>query len=168
MYTHRLSKKEKKWGLYFLGILALCIFLSYGHTCVSTKVCGSKSLETTVRNSVHITFPSGSIDAEVADTPASREKGLSGRSGLGKDEGMLFVFELPGRYGFWMKDMQFPIDMIWVNENGIVVNIVENAKPEDYPATYINKAPASYVIEIGANKARDYGIYLGTKVVISK
>lgn len=168
MYKHRLSKKEKHAIFYFL-IVATFFFVALNiSNCFSTKVCGVTFLEIIVRDSVEITLPNGSIKAEVADTSASREEGLSGRSGLRNGRGMLFVFDLPGRYGFWMKDMSFPIDMVWINENGVVVNVVENAKPEDYPMTYINQAPASYVLELEANKAREYGIYLGSKVKIEE
>lgn len=168
MYKHRLSKKEKHAIFYFL-IVAFFFFVALNTSnCFSTKVCRVHFLETLVRKSVKITLPNGSLKAEVADTSASREEGLSGRSGLRDGHGMLFVFDLPGRYGFWMKDMSFPIDMVWINENGVVVNVVENAKPEDYPMTYINQAGASYVLEIGANKAREYGIYLGSKIKIGE
>lgn len=168
MYKHRLSKKEKHAIFYFL-IASLFFFVALNiSNCFFTKVCGVTFIEIMVRKSVEITLPNGSIKAEVADTSASREEGLSGRSGLRNGHGMLFVFDFPGRYGFWMKDMSFPIDMIWINENGVVVNVVENAKPEDYPMNYINQAPASYVLELEANKAREYGVYLGSKVKIEE
>lgn len=168
MYKLKLSRKEKRGVFYFLIVAGVGLISLYGYKCVSTKVCQVHFVETAVRPTVSITLPNGIVKAEVADTSASREQGLSGRKGLGKTEGMLFVFPLAGRYGFWMKDMLFPIDIIWINENGVVVNVVENAKPEDYPTTYINQAPASYVLEIQANKAREYGVYLGSKVGISK
>jgi uncharacterized membrane protein (UPF0127 family) len=168
MYKHRLSKKEKTGALYFLIFVAVFFVALYGYKCTSTKVCQTFFLESVVRHDEQIKLPNGTVSVEVVDTTASREQGLSGRKGLGSNEGMLFAFDLPGRYGFWMKDMLFPIDMIWFNENGVVVNVVENVKPEDFPATYINQAPASYVLEIGANKAREYGVFLGSKVVIKK
>ncbi len=168
MYKHRLSHKEKRGIFYFLIIASLCLVALYGYRCISTKVCDAHFVERAVRHNVTVTLPNGTVTAEVADTNASREQGLSGKKGLKDGEGILFVFELPGRYGFWMKDMLFPIDIIWFNEKGVVVNVVENAKPEDYPATYINQAPASYVLEISANKAREYGVYLGSKVILEK
>ena len=168
MYKHKLTSKEKKGVIYFLLAIVLCfVFLSL-YKCNSTKVCRPMFLENIVRDKVVITFPGGKIEALVADTKESREEGLSGRSGLSDGEGMLFDFGISGKFGFWMKDMLFPIDMIWINNNGIIVNIVENALPEDYPKTYINNPPASYVLEIGANKAREYGLFLGSKVNISQ
>src|SRR3989344_7332267 len=54
------------------------------------------------------------VKVELALTPEEQTQGFSGRSGLGENEGMLFVFDTPGKYGFWMKDMLFPIDIIWL------------------------------------------------------
>src|SRR3989338_5701660 len=54
------------------------------------------------------------VRVTVADTPESRERGLSGRDGLASDEGMLFVFQNDGYHTFWMKDMLFSIDIIWL------------------------------------------------------
>ncbi|MEI6810474.1 MAG: DUF192 domain-containing protein [Candidatus Nomurabacteria bacterium] len=168
MYKHKLTSKEKRGAIYFLLVIGLCFISLYGYKCVSTKVCRPSFLENIVRRNVEITFSGGKINAVVADTKESREEGLSGKISLDDGKGMLFDFGIPGKFGFWMKDMLFPIDIIWINSNGIIVDIVENASPEDYPTTYINKAPASYVLEIGANKAREYGLFLGSKVNIGK
>src|SRR3989338_5042145 len=57
------------------------------------------------------------IKAELADTPEKRALGLSGRETLGNDEGMLFVFDEPNTRQFWMKNMNFALDIIWIDEN---------------------------------------------------
>jgi uncharacterized membrane protein (UPF0127 family) len=69
------------------------------------------------------------LSVEVADTPAERGRGLSGREMLPENSGMLFVFDTPGRYGFWMYGMKFPLDIIWIDERLRVVYFVENAQP---------------------------------------
>src|SRR5882672_5260542 len=61
-----------------------------------------------------IAAPGGTIQAYNADTDALRTLGLSGHSPLAADEGMLFIFPAPGEYGFWMKDMLFPLDLVWI------------------------------------------------------
>ena len=61
------------------------------------------------------------VCASVADTPEARQQGLSGRAGLGESEGMLFVFPKDGEYAFWMKDMRFSIDILWLSGNGTIV-----------------------------------------------
>jgi hypothetical protein len=66
---------------------------------------------------------------EVADEEKERNKGLSGRKTLGEDEGMLFIFETPTTPVFWMKDMEIPIDIVWISE-GKIVGWVPNVLPE--------------------------------------
>jgi hypothetical protein len=125
-----------------------------------------------VRHDVTITTPNGAIVAEVVDTKSSRELGLSGRDSMRNNEGMLFVFDYPGRYGFWMKDMNFPLDIIWINQNGYVVAIESNFTPESYlqnpPKTVMNGPPANYVLEVNTGIAEQLGIFLGSMVSISQ
>lgn len=165
------TRKQKELLIAFVLILS-SIFL-YGYQCGWNKVCGAGAVEKAVRNEKEIVLPHGKVYAEVVDTPQSRAKGLSGRTNLKDDEGMLFVFEKSGRYGFWMKDMLFPIDIVWINESGTVVYVVHNVSPETYtkqnpPKTFINQADAKYVLELAANQAEKYGLYLGTKVKIGE
>src|SRR4051812_1798797 len=61
------------------------------------------------------------VVVDLATTPTTREQGLSGRAALPENHGMLFVFDTPGVYPFWMKDMNFPIDMIWISNDMKVV-----------------------------------------------
>lgn len=108
------------------------------------------------------------IRAEVAETPAARERGLSGRSGLGEGEGMLFRFTTPDIYVFWMKDMRFPIDIIWISGDR-VADITENALPPAAGALpqYYPKFPVDAVLEVRAGFARAYGITPGSSVAVS-
>lgn len=155
-----------------LSVIAL-FALAYGYRCGIQETCGSSLVEKAVRGGKEITLPRGTVYAEVADTQASRTQGLSGRSGLALDEGMLFVFDYSGKYGFWMKDMLFPIDMVWINEDGVVVHVVRNATPESYfghnpPETFVNVPDAKYVLEVASGQADKFGLYLGTKVKIGE
>ncbi len=117
-----------------------------------------------VRHDTVLHFPKGDIDVQLADSASERELGLSYREGLGDNEGMLFVFDTPGKYGFWMKDMNFPIDMVWFSANGQAVYIEENVATSTYPKAFTNSSSAQYVLELGAGEAREHGLYLGTKV----
>ena len=154
-----------------IAIVFLCIGLfftsMYGFKCLITKVCESVAIDKFVRSDLTVLMPKGALVAEVANTRKSRELGLSGRLHMRDDEGMLFVFDTPGRYGFWMKDMQFPLDIIWINQNGIVVSIERNISNDSYPKTFINQADASYVLEINAGQAEKFGLYIGSKVKLT-
>lgn len=102
--------------------------------------------------------------ADIADTQALRELGLSGRQGLGDDEAMLFVFPTSGQNLFWMKDMLFPIDMIWLDKNKKVSHIVRDAEPSSFPQTFGPSTPTMYVIETRAGIADEIGLRIGDKV----
>lgn len=103
-----------------------------------------------------------------ADTEETLEKGLSEREKLDEKSLMLFVFKRPGTYGFWMKDMKFNIDIIWLDENYKVVHIEENLSPETYPKIFYPKSKALYVVETNPNFVKSYGIKLGNTLVFSQ
>lgn len=98
---------------------------------------------------------------EVVETAAARGHGLSGRTTLPDDYGMLFVFEEDGEYGFWMKDMLIPIDMIWIANDGTIVHIEHNASPDSYPQSFLPGAPARFVLETRAGYAQEHGWNVG-------
>lgn len=106
-----------------------------------------------------------SLDVWIADTPYKRSKGLSVVDELNKNEGMFFIFEQSGIYPFWMKDMQFPINIMWVDESMRIVHIHEHAIPEDYPHSYNPGKEALYVLETQHGFVETYGIAIGDSVV---
>src|SRR2546423_625848 len=82
------------------------------------------------------------INVEVVDTEVAREKGLGGRDFLAKDTGMLFVFPKNDTYAFWMKDMKFNIDIVWISADGHIVDMRENVSPNTYPTVFSPRSPA--------------------------
>ncbi|MEM4303478.1 MAG: DUF192 domain-containing protein [Candidatus Caldarchaeum sp.] len=114
-------------------------------------------------------FVNVEIRVEVADTPEKRALGLSGKDMLPEGWGMLFVFEKPGRYSFWMYGMRFPLDIIWVGEDGRVVYVVENAQPcpvNGVCQPYEPSEDALYVVEVNAGFLKKYQIGVGSRVVV--
>ncbi len=103
------------------------------------------------------------IHAEIADTPRTRARGLGGREELVEGEGMLFVFGSPAPYAFWMKDMRFPIDILWLDEAGRVVDIREQVPPESYPAAFTSRAKALYVLELPAGFSERFDVEIGSE-----
>ncbi len=90
------------------------------------------------------------VIVELADTHAERVQGLSGHEPLADDEGMLFLFEMKEIQGFWMKDMLFPIDIIWIDDD-TVVGFQQNAQPENPAKTiYYSPVPMDRVLEVQA------------------
>lgn len=109
------------------------------------------------------------ISLIVADTQEEREQGLSGKESLGENEGMLFSFDRPGYYGFWMRDMQFPIDIVFLDGEE-VVTVYENVPvPSEGEALSVYKpeAPADRVLELNANKVSELEIQKGDTISLS-
>jgi len=102
---------------------------------------------------------------EVADSPGERALGLSGRESLDEDCGLLFVFEKPGIYGFWMKDMKFPIDIIWINGDEVVYAL-SDLSPSSYPSVFNSPSMADKVLEVKAGTAERLGVAGGDKVSV--
>lgn len=105
----------------------------------------------------------------IASDQASRTQGLSGVSSLPEQNGMLFIFQdnQPNN-GFWMKDMQFPIDIIWLDETGAIVSIEANASPESYlqspPQVFYPNEISRFVIELNAGQAQELGLTIGSEI----
>lgn len=116
----------------------------------------------TLATSRDIIIASTTIHAIVAATPAAREKGLGGRAGLEPTQGMLFIFPEDGAYAFWMKDMQFSIDIIWFAADGMVVGMWQNVAPNTYPRAYAPDAPARYVLEVPAGFVASHQVKIGS------
>ena len=100
--------------------------------------------------------------AELADTAVKRNSGLSGRASLPENQGLLFVFSQAGSYEFWMKGMQFPLDIIWIG-NDQVVGIEKNI-PANSMNTYYPPQPVDKVLEINAGLSDKLGIQAGDSV----
>ena|SRR3989338_3833228 len=116
------------------------------------------------RNIKAIQIMGQNIRVNLATTDAAREQGLSGRENLKEDEGMLFVFDYPDKYSFWMKDMNFPIDMIWIGENKEIIYIKRDARPESFPESYGPTADSKYVLEIVSGLSSKNNLKEGDKV----
>ena len=116
-----------------------------------------------LRNESYTTLKdNSSFTIEIVDTPASEAQGLSGRVNVPHDYGMLFVFPDDEAYGFWMKDMLVPLDMIWLSDKGEIVGIEDSVTPESYPHVFYPPEPVRYVLETRAGEARAQGWTVGT------
>jgi uncharacterized membrane protein (UPF0127 family) len=113
------------------------------------------------------------IKLEIADTDAEQMKGLSDRDSLAKDSGMLFLFKQPGIYPFWMKDMRFSIDIIFLRDLK-VVSIYNSVQPfitaggvkQQNLTNYPPAAPSDRVLELNAGQAKEFGLQVGDEIAI--
>lgn len=122
--------------------------------------CNSDACSTLSVEQKEVSIGNINIKVEVADTESLREQGLSGRSGLADGSGMLFVFQEMGKYGFWMKDMNFPIDIIWIQGNK-VADIDQSVSPDTYPQIFYPEVDVNFVLEAPSGFAKDKGLKVG-------
>jgi hypothetical protein len=106
------------------------------------------------------------IQVELADTVTKQTLGLSGRNSLPENQGMLFLFSQPAYYSFWMKDMKFALDIVWI-ANGQIVEISQNVQPQDYqpPNSITPEEKVNIVLEINAGQAQKLDIKVGDKII---
>lgn len=108
--------------------------------------------------------PGGLLRVEVADEPEERKTGLSRRAGLAPDQAMVFVFETLAAHPFWMKDMRFPIDIVYLRE-GVVMQVFASVPPPgpgEEPKTVQPSEFSDAVLELSAGEAARRGIVPGT------
>lgn len=115
---------------------------------VNAKTNSQVKIERVTNNTLRINNTFFRVD--IANTPELRELGLSGRDSLATGTGMLFIFDAAGQWGFWMKGMSFPIDIIWLDQDFKPVQVATNVSPNSYPKTFYPRQEALYVLELPA------------------
>ncbi len=126
-----------------------------------------------------VEFPRGTImvddivlEVQIADTEPRRIRGLMFQDQLPYDQGMIFVFSEPGVYSLWMLNMQFPLDMIWFDENGNIVHIEENIPPCKSAneimecKSIIPSGDALYILELTSGFINEFNISKDSKLSI--
>lgn len=106
------------------------------------------------------------VNTDIAKSPQERALGLSHRKYIGSYDGMWFVFEEDTEGAFWMKDMLIPLDIIFVDSSGFIVDIKENQQicEEDFCPTIKPSKPYRYVLEVNANFCKENGITIGDSI----
>ena len=154
--------------LLFVGVL---VCLAAFFTILDNNRKGQSKLDSQLRtiplHTALVTIGANTYYTDLAITESERENGLSAWPNLGINRGMLFVFDTPFEYGFWMKDMDFPIDIIWIGADKKIVYIEKNVQPDSYPTKYSPDKPALYVLEIPAGESEASHFAVGDAVDIS-
>lgn len=165
----------KKW-IYFTSVLLLILIVVLFLTYIKTsKYNGSGDLVGTQKYKTicgeyeegQVMVGSKVVSVDIADDQCKLMLGLSGKTAL-SDAGMIFVFPQTGSYGFWMKDMNFSLDIIWIDDNYKVSGIVKNLSPDTYSKSYGQQYTARYVLEVPAGFADSNNIKAGDEVIFYK
>lgn len=111
----------------------------------------------------------GVYKTRVATTEEDRTKGLSGTAKLHEGDALLLVFDRESEWSIWMKDMKYPIDIVWLNKDKKVVHIVKNAPPESYPyESFVSKRPAKYILELPAGTVEKKSIIIDSQAAFDE
>jgi uncharacterized membrane protein (UPF0127 family) len=117
-----------------------------------------------------VTIDRYNISAFVADTDDKRSKGLSGVENMSENQGMLFIFNYPSKQGFWMKEMMFPLDIIWLDSNNSVIHIEKKLQPcmsVLFCSVYSPSSDAKYVLETISGFTDLHSVNEGDKIKIN-
>jgi uncharacterized membrane protein (UPF0127 family) len=116
-----------------------------------------------------ITIDKKTFNIQIVQKPLEMEHGLSGRAKIADDQGMLFLFPDKGDHAFWMKEMLFPLDILFIDDNKIV-SISQNAPAPTSPTAtlplYRSALPSNKVLEINAGLAKKYDFKVGDTVTL--
>lgn len=151
-YLYVETKRGQEIILLILGIIGVIIIATTIWLVFFTKE---------PQNTTKLVINNTVIEIEILDTPEERSKGLSGREILLSNKGFWFVFEELGFYYFWMKDMNFPIDIIWIDENYKIIDITENLLPNTYPKSFTSKEKALFILEVSTGFVKKHNIKIG-------
>ncbi len=141
-----------------IGIIFYRTYVYKGHISIiqiHTSMSDTHALNT--RQNIHF---------EIATTTVAQKHGLSGRATIPNNYAMLFVFPKPGMYGFWMKDMLAPIDIVWLSDNRTVVSIKDSVKPNTYPQIFYPPVAVKYVLEVRSGFSATRGWHVGSIITL--
>lgn len=151
-----------------IGALIICITLLM--LIITNYFLPTKDLPPQEKIAIVTFFPTNnisvSITCEIASTPKELSEGLMNRQDLPEDKGMLFIYEIPQNLSFWMKNTFVSLDIIFLDEEEIVINVesadIEPGVPDNELKRYNSTSPAQFVVEISQGLSTLYGIDEGT------
>jgi uncharacterized membrane protein (UPF0127 family) len=163
-----------------LPCLSVCLLLAFAPACRAGETGPHASSEPvapraqprtpTAPSTVEVVVqtPSGNrlrVQAEVARTDAERSRGLMFRKKLAQDAGMLFVMPGDDDWAFWMKNTLLPLDLVFADKDGLVVGVVENARPLDETSRRAGK-PSRHVLEVNGGWCSRNGVGVGARMMV--
>ncbi len=152
----------------FVLMMLLALFLGLG--CATSENFTTGQEPEDASNAAVVRIGDATYTVDLAVEPEERQQGLSGRAFMAHDEGMLFVFEEEQPLHFWMKEMLFPLDIIWIDAQCRLIDVADDIPPplpgtgnEDIPRVQ-SPSPARYVLEVHAGEAARNGLKPGDPV----
>lgn len=141
------------WGKWAMGIALVLVIIAGVFMVVSLN-----------KRKVPVSIGDGVVYARLANTDNTRRQGLSGTSPLGEREAMLFIFDTPGRWGMWMREMNYNIDIVWLDSAKRVIYTAKDVAPSTYPKVFLPDKDALYVVELPSGYVDEHNVGLGQVV----
>ncbi len=150
---------------FILGVVVIAIVIFFVHDFYqhnhADSTVGSAAVLESVLAAAQNTTDTEALTLLIARTDTQKSLGLGGRDSLPADEGMLFIFDSPGIYAFWMKDTRFPLDIIWLDQNFSITYIARDISTSTYPEAFSPSVPSLYVLETNAGYVRRNNLKVG-------
>ena len=131
---------------------------------IGLVIIGTRVVNSDIKDNIPVSIGTKTFRADLAVTDHDRQKGLGGTDELSHSEALLMVFEHEDKWSIWMKDVDYPIDIVWINDNKQVVDSVKSAQPDSYPSKYVPRRDARYVLELPEGSIKQYGINVGSSI----
>lgn len=147
-----MSRRKKRFSAPKMFIVVIVVIL------VATALAINTNYKSTLQ------FGNKTIAVEEVKSLRDKQKGLSGRESIADNRGMLFIYDEAGKHCFWMKDMKFPIDILWLDESKQVVYIAAHVPPESFPDFFCPPEDAKYVLEVKAGLSDQAGVDVGSQL----
>lgn len=163
---------KKDLAIIFGLVLVIVVFIVFGRgfsTGQFITQTATESAQTQKKESTQVTIKDLVIQAKISDETKEHQSGLADYSSLALGDGMIFVFDKSASYVFWMKDVEFAIDILWIDEAKKIVDIAPNVPPEPNKGEkdltrYKPKSDAKYVLEINAGLSALHNLQIGDQV----
>ena len=144
--TKKTASALKHAGFILVGsLLILAVWLA--------RAIGGNECNYPYANHQQLQISGQTINVEKVSLAEARQQGLSGRPCISPNQAMLFNFDKAGRYDFWMKDMRFAIDIVWLDSAKTITEISPSLDPSSYPQTFTSNEPSRFVLELPAGRA---------------
>ena len=160
-----MASRRSKLGVVLFGVVVAAIALAFGGPMADVHTPGPPPATVTFVDSDGETL--GTVQAHVADDPQERFTGLSDTDSMAADEGMVFVFEREDDRAFVMRDMDFPLDIVFVGADGHITEIAHAPVENDTPLTRY-EGRAKWVVEVNRGWTEEHGVSEGDEVRIDR
>lgn len=150
-------------NVFIIVFLAFAALIAFSYFNSKENSPSYQTTETTLEKQT-ITIGSKKLFIKIADEPYEQTQGLSGKEYMAEDEGMIFIFEQSLIPAFWMKNMKFGLDIIWIDAENKIIGLEKNVSPDTYPKTFSPSSPIKYVLEVNADWSDKNQIKAGDKI----